>query len=180
MLRCDAQVCWCDAHASLVAAGDDARARFRAATVQRLDRRVNVLGTLNIARFLAKPEFQKFPFGHGLTFGASFVYSSPKISVAHVPVATVNGVVKAADAPRTRYIAAALARVSAATQSGVIAGPAIAAVLLPAFGAVGVPPAFRLRRPPPSSTDQPHPKGRQAPATAERPRPRWCRFPHSE
>ena len=63
-------------------------------------------------RFLAKPEFQKFPFGHGLTFGASFVYSSPTISVAHVPVATVNGVVKAADAPRTRYIAAALAHVS--------------------------------------------------------------------
>ena len=41
--------------------------------------------------------------------------------------------------------AAALARVSAAAQSGVVAGPAVAAFLLPAFGYLGVPSAFRLR-----------------------------------
>ena len=38
--------------------------------------------------------------------------------------------------------AAALARVSAAAQSGVVAGPAVAAFLLPAFGYLGVPSAI--------------------------------------
>ena len=65
-------------------------------------------------RFLSEPSFCKYPFGHGLTYGAQFRYGSLSVSPSTASGPAITGTVTGSGAVRGRYSAPTLARVTVA------------------------------------------------------------------